>query len=499
MPLINLNKKEEQKQDDSAPSLNPGNNTQTNTLGENMPLRENINVTTQNGVKEYTRTEVQQPMQTPPIQNVDPSMNLDQKIQNIVPVQKPEPLPPVPKPQPNPIQQTPAPVNFNNNLLPEIPQNTLVQQQLQVPVQPQQQTDLSQISTATMSFIEIVERTISEEASDIHLTVGYRPIIRVDGELKTLNAKELTAEEMVKHCSIVIENRKDIKIEEIKQVDLSYTYKDRRFRVNIFKMMGTLSLVARLIPKTIKSIDELELPQITKELAKVPSGLVLLTGPTGSGKSTTLAAILNHINLTRAEHIVTLEDPIEFVFPKGQSLIDQREMGQDFDTWPNALRAILRQDPNVVLVGEMRDFETIASTITVSETGHLVFATLHTNSAAQTIDRIIDVFPENQQEQIRTQLAQVLTAVVAQRLVPLPGGGRKAVHEILVATPAVKNAIREGQTHQIDNMIQTGQDYGMMTMEKSLVDLIKKGLISIETAKEVSIKPDELDILLSQV
>ncbi|MCA9386662.1 PilT/PilU family type 4a pilus ATPase [Candidatus Dojkabacteria bacterium] len=350
-----------------------------------------------------------------------------------------------------------------------------------------------------INFEEVLKRAIAEEASDVHITVGHRPIVRIDGRLKTLNFKIISSQDAEDMARQIVENRKNILVEDLKQIDLSYTMLERRFRVNIFRTMGDISIVMRLIPKKILSIDELELPQILKELSKVPAGLVLLTGPTGSGKSTTLAAVLNYINTTRAEHIITLEDPIEFVFPKGQSLIDQRELGQDFNEWPDALKAILRQDPNVVLVGEMRDHETISSTVTVSETGHLVFATLHTNSASQTIDRIIDVFPEAQQSQIRAQLAQVLTAVIGQRLVPLPGGGRKAVHEIMIATPAVKNAIREGQTHQIDNMIQTGQDYGMSTMESDLVELIRQGLISVQTAKEISIRPEELDILLSQV
>ncbi len=482
MPLINVNKNNQSDNVANNQSITPQNsqnNLQTNTVGENMPLQGSVPMTVnENGVKEYGNIQ-----NTPQLQvNVDPSDNLEQKIQNVTLQAQPE----IPQQQNQAIQASPIP-NFAGN-------NEAQAQQAN-----QQQTESNLVNSGTMSYQEIVERAISEEASDIHLTVGYRPMIRVDGNLKTLNAREVTPEEMLQYCSVITEKRSDIVLDKITQADLSYTYKDRRFRVNIFRMMGNLSVVARLIPQRIKTIDELALPQITKELCKVPAGLVLLTGPTGSGKSTTLAAMLNHINNSRAEHIVTLEDPIEFVYPKGQSLIDQRELGQDFESWTSALRSILRQDPNVVLVGEMRDYETISSTITVAETGHLVFATLHTNSAAQTIDRIIDVFPENQQDQVRTQLAQVITAIVAQRLVPLPGGGRKAVHEILVATPAVKNAVREGQTHQIDNMIQTGQDYGMITMEKSLVEMIRKGEISIDTAKEVSIKPDELDILLSQV
>ena len=206
--------------------------------------------------------------------------------------------------------------------------------------------------------------------------------------------------------------------------------------------------------------------------------------------------ILNNINLNQPKHIITLEDPIEFVFPRGQCLIDQREFGVDFESWNTSLRYILRQDPDIVFVGEMRDYETIASTMTISETGHLVFATLHTNSAAQTVDRIIDVFPNTQQAQIRAQLANVITAVVSQRLVPLARGGRRAVLEIMIATPAIRTAIREGKTHMIDNMIRTGQDYGMNSMENSLIDLIEKGLVSIDTAKAYSVHPDEIDSLL---
>lgn len=357
-------------------------------------------------------------------------------------------------------------------------------------------SNLSEVKHSGLSLSGILNVALKEEASDVHLTAGYRPIIRVDGKLKTLNAKVLQNSDTEAYSQEILSGR-SIDTKDLKQQDLSYTYEGRRFRVNIFRMMDSLSVVMRIIPKDIKSIEELELPGILKEFAKLPSGLVLVTGPTGSGKSTTLAALLNYINTTRAEHIITLEDPIEFVFPKGQSLIDQREMGQDFKEWTDALRSILRQDPNVVLVGEMRDYETITSTMTVSETGHLVFATLHTNSASQTIDRIIDVFPEAQQEQIRAQLAQVLAGVISQRLVPLPTGGRKAVHEIMVATSAIKNAIREGQTHQIDNMIQTGQDVGMLTMEKSLAELVRKGLITADIARKISIKPDELDIILS--
>lgn len=346
------------------------------------------------------------------------------------------------------------------------------------------------------SLDELCNEAIRLNASDLHLTVGYRAIVRVDGSLRNINSQTITAEQMMQYVKQLVVSRKNLNIEALEQEDLSYTYNNRRFRVNIFKQKGQYSAVLRLISERILTTEELMLPSILREFGKLPNGLVLVTGPTGSGKSTSLASILNDINLNQPRHIITLEDPIEFVFPPGVGLIDQREFGIDFSGWQKALRSVLRQDPDVVLVGEMRDYETIATTITISETGHLVFATLHTNSASQTLDRIIDVFPESQQAQIRAQLANVIAAVVSQRLVPLNAGGRRAATEILIATPAVKNAIREGKTYQIDNMIQTGQDIGMMSMEKSLVNMIREGLISLDTAKLISNKPDEIDLLM---
>ncbi len=370
------------------------------------------------------------------------------------------------------------------------------------PYPPMQHTlnelNVDKINAQKYSLAQILEESVKMNASDIHLSTGYRAIVRVDGQLKTLNTNVLSPEDMQNYVEEFAMGRNDIDLKSITEADLGYSFINRRFRVNIHKKMGTFGIVARIVPETIKSIDELELPAVLKDFARISAGLVLVTGPTGSGKSTSLASILNYINITEAKHIITLEDPIEFVFGQGLSLIRQREFGIDFKSWKAALRSALRQDPDIVLVGEMRDYETIASTITVSETGHLVFATLHTNSASQTMDRIIDVFPEAQQPQIRAQLANVITAVVSQRLVPKLDGGRKAVMEIMVATPAIKNAIREGKTHQIDNMIQTGQDYGMITMEQSLVDLVRRGIISKETAKATSIKPDEIDMLLNK-
>ena len=269
-------------------------------------------------------------------------------------------------------------------------------------------------------------------------------------------------------------------------------------QLNVFWSKGTLAGAFRFISSKIRSIAELALPNICYDLIKRPHGLVLLTGPTGSGKSTSIAAMINEINMTDSRHIVTIEDPVEYIFPRAKSIVNQREIGADVVSWKRALREILREDPNVVVVGEMRDFETIAATITVAETGHLVFATLHTNSASQTVDRIIDVFPDVQQPQIRAQLANVIAAVISKRLIPLQTTGRKAVFEVMTAIPAVKNAIREGKTYQIDNIIQTNIDQGMITLERSLVQLIRNGEISIETAKEYTTKPDELDSLLTQ-
>jgi twitching motility protein PilT len=392
-----------------------------------------------------------------------------------------------------PIQSVQGVLN-NQNLIQ--PSTTPLQQE--VVITPTIEKNLDTLNLKKYDLVEILKEGISLNSSDVHLSVGYRAMVRVDGVLQSLNTNILTPQDLIEFSREFLKIRSDVRLETIKEFDMSYPFMGRRFRVNIFKQMGHFAIVARIIPEQIKSVEELDLPVIIKEFANINSGLVLVTGPTGSGKSTTLASILNYINLTKKEHIITLEDPVEFVFPKGTSLIDQREFGIDFDTWETALRAILRQDPDIVLVGEMRDYETIASAITVSETGHLVFATLHTNSAAQTIDRIIDVFPETQQLQIRAQLASVITAVVSQRLVPLSNGGRKAVMEIMIATPAIKNAIREGKTHQIDNMIQTGQDFGMISMEKSLITMVRKGLISADTAKAFSTKPDEIEMLLSQ-
>ncbi|MCC7290051.1 type IV pilus twitching motility protein PilT [bacterium] len=340
---------------------------------------------------------------------------------------------------------------------------------------------------------------IERNASDIQVSVGYPVMIRIDGSLIAVNdnvVSPVNAEELI--MPVLSEQKKEL-LEVNREVDLAYSplqNAEARFRINAYYSKGNLTAAFRLIPSKIRTIEELQLPALYNQIIKLGQGLVLVTGPTGHGKSTTLAAMLQAINLTRSTHMITIEDPIEYVFKPAKAVIDQREMHDDTHSWTVALKSALRQDPDVILVGEMRDYETIASTITLAETGHLVFATLHTNSAAQTVDRIIDVFPENQQAQIRTQLANILEAVIAQRLIPIDGGGRRAVSEIMLGVPAVRNLIREGKTHQIDNVIRTSLDIGMVSLEQSLVKLVREGLITMERAQEFAVHPEEIVRLL---
>ena len=277
-----------------------------------------------------------------------------------------------------------------------------------------------------------------------------------------------------------------------KEIDFSYALADARFRINVYFQKASLAAALRHLPQKIRTIEELSLPKLYHEFVNLRQGFILVTGPTGHGKSTTLAAILNEINTTRDAHIVTIEDPIEYIYPKSRSIISQREMHTDTHSWNVALRSVLREDPDVVLIGEMRDYETIAAALTIAETGHLVFATLHTNSASQTIDRIVDVFPDKQQMQVRLQLASTLEAVLSQRLLPGLGGGRRPATEILISTPAVQTSIREGKTHLVDNIIQTSGDMGMSLLEVSLASLVKSGAVSLDVAKEYALRPEEL-------
>lgn len=344
----------------------------------------------------------------------------------------------------------------------------------------------------------LLEEVIKKKGSDLHIQVGLPPMLRVDGALIAVNGADILTEEAVETLifAILDEDQKQILLKD-KEFDFSFAFGDLgRFRVNAFHERGNMAAALRLIPNEILSIEQLGLPAIVNKFADYPRGLVLVTGPTGSGKSTTLAAIIHKINMERATHIVTIEDPIEFTHKSKKSVIVQREVHYDTYSFSAALRSSLRQDPDVVLIGEMRDLETIAAAITIAETGHLVLATLHTNSAAQSIDRMIDVFPPHQQPQIRTQLSNILMAICSQRLIPAIGGGRMAAAEILVATPAVRNIVREGKSHQLEAVIQTGAEFGMQSMDKTLVTLIHNGTITYEEARNVAVDIDELDRLM---
>ncbi len=356
----------------------------------------------------------------------------------------------------------------------------------------------SNLNVKEYSLNEILAKAIELKASDVHLTVGYRVTYRVNGGLKSINSPVLNVENLVTYSKEIISNRKDVKLDDIYELDLTYVLNKRRFRVNLFRQMGQYSISLRVISEEILTAESLGLPPVINSIVNYPNGLVLVTGPTGSGKSTTIASLLNLVNLTRSQHIITLEDPIEFVLPKAISLIDQREFGTDFQSWDKAIRAVLRQDPNIVLVGELRDLESIEAALQVAETGHLVFGTLHTNSASQSIDRIIDVFPAEKQDQIRVQLASVLRAVISQRLVNVHSGSRIPAIELILANVAIANAIRENKVYTIDNIIQTSTEDGMISMEKSLVALVKEGQISIEQAKSLSLRGAEIDLLLTK-
>lgn len=351
-----------------------------------------------------------------------------------------------------------------------------------------------------MTIYDLMETLGTAQGSDIHLVVGSPPMLRIDGELRSIDgAPPLTAqmaEELI--TPILTQEQKDY-VRVNKELDFGYSFQDKgRYRVNVYTAKGALAAAMRLIPVTIKSVEELQLPVILKEFANYPQGLVLLTGPTGEGKSTTLAALIDLINATRADHIVTIEDPIEFVYTPKKSIISQRELNHDTNSWDIALRSVLREDPDVVLIGEMRDYETIASALTIAETGHLVFGTLHTSTAAETVDRIVDVFPAHQQGQVRQQLAATLKVVASQRLMQAKTGGRTAALEIMIANSAIKNLIREGKTHQIDTVIQTNAGVGMMLFETHLAELVQRGVITEEEARSRSFRPAELDRLLGK-
>lgn len=345
-----------------------------------------------------------------------------------------------------------------------------------------------------MDIKELLEIAVNKGAFDLHLVSGVPPTLRISGELVPIAGKEPLTPEITQELvfSLLNDEQKEI-LEVNKELDFSFDYQERgRFRVNAYYQRGKLSASLRLLPAKIPTIEELNLPKICHQFAPLRQGFILLTGPTSQGKSTTIASILEEINQTRAVHIVTIEDPIEYVFAHKKAIISQREIRSDTHSWQVALRSCLREDPDVVFIGEMRDYETIASALTVAETGHLVFSTLHTNSAAQTIDRIVDVFPEHQQEQVRMQLSFTLEAILSERLLPSLDGGVIPAVEILIGTSAVKTTIREGKVHLIDNIIQTSVELGMQTLEMDLTRLVKEGKVSLEVAKSFSLRPQEL-------
>lgn len=344
----------------------------------------------------------------------------------------------------------------------------------------------------------LLEEVIKKRASDLHIQVGLPPMLRVDGSLIPVTGYNALDEAAVESLvfAILDQDQQQILLKD-KEFDFSFAFGNLgRFRVNSFHERGNLAAALRLIPNEIKSVTELGMPNVVMSFADFPRGLVLVTGPTGSGKSTTLAALVDKINTERSHHIITIEDPIEFTHKSKKSVVVQREVHYDTYSFSAALRSSLRQDPDVVLIGEMRDLETISAAITIAETGHLVFATLHTNSAAQSIDRMIDVFPPHQQPQIRSQLANILQAICSQRLVPAIGGGRVVAAEVLIANPAVRNIIREGKAHQLDAVIQTGADQGMQTMDRTLVNLVQSGTVSYDNAREYAVDLTEFERLM---
>ncbi len=351
---------------------------------------------------------------------------------------------------------------------------------------------------------ELLEKLVENNGSDLHISSALPPCMRVDGKLKRMDYPPLSPDQVENLLFPMLSNEQRRRLEQDWELDFSYGIEGlSRFRVNFYKDKGNYAAAFRTITSTVPSFDQLGLPEIVRSTAEKPRGLILVTGPTGSGKSTTLAAMIDYINSTRAEHILTIEDPIEFVHTSKSSIIHQRELGMDTRSFANALKSALREDPDIILVGEMRDHETIALALTAAETGHLVFGTLHTSSASQTVDRIIDVFPEGQQQQIRVQLANSLVAVFAQTLLPKlqPDGskkGRVMAQEIMLVTPAISNLIRESKAAQIYSTIQMNQGLGMQTLEMALANLYKQKVITLEDALSKTSKPDELKRMLAQ-
>ncbi|WP_181349730.1 type IV pilus twitching motility protein PilT [Thalassobacillus sp. CUG 92003] len=329
-------------------------------------------------------------------------------------------------------------------------------------------------------FDRLLRAAFQLDASDIHLTVGVPPVFRIHGDLRQYGKENMTPEDTYGMSRAILSDIMWKQLEDVGEVDFSYGIKGvSRFRINVYHQRNCVSMAVRIVPKEIPAIEELHMPEVLKKITKSAQGLVLVTGPTGSGKSTTLASMIDHLNQTARKHIITLEDPIEYAHAHNHCIIDQREIGFDTRSFANGLRSCLRQDPDIILVGELRDFETISTALTAAETGHLVLGTLHTTNAADTIDRIIDVFPPNQQGQVRVQLANVLEAIISQRLFQRTDrNGRRAAVEVLVNTPAVKNLIRSEKIHQITNVLQTSKSQGMQTLEMAIKELIAKDIIS---------------------
>lgn len=349
-------------------------------------------------------------------------------------------------------------------------------------------------------LIELLTTTARQNASDIHLAVGRHPTLRIDGALIPLQKEPILTPEATEALvmNLLSPVQKEIFLKE-KEIDFSYALEDKvRFRVNVFNQRGYMAAALRLIPAQVKTIEELNLPPIIHDLTRLSQGFVLMVGPAGHGKSTTLAAMLDEINHTRTDHIITIEDPIEYMFTQDKCIISQREVKIDIVDFHTSLRSLLRQDPDVIMIGEMRDAESIATALTAAETGHLVFSTLHTNSASQTIDRIIDSFPAEQQGQISSQLAASLVAIVSERLIPRINGGRVPSCEIMLTNPAIRNLIREKKIYQIDLVIETSTQEGMINLNRSLANLVKKKEITLENAELYSLNPSELRILLEK-
>ncbi len=345
-----------------------------------------------------------------------------------------------------------------------------------------------------MNIIELVNKATIIKASDIHITVGLPPVVRINGKLENLGESKLSPNDTKNLVYATLSEKQVEVLEQNGEIDTSFSSPGAgRYRVNAYKQRGSYGMALRIIPLEIPSAEAIGLPAVAKELARLPRGLILVTGPTGSGKSTTLASMINQINHERECHILTLEDPIEYLHKHHKSIVNQREIGTDSRSFATGLRAALRQDPDVILVGEMRDLETISIALTAAETGHLVLSTLHTNGAAKTVDRIIDVFPPHQQQQVRIQFSSAIQAIISQQLLPkVDSSGRVAAFEVMIATPAIRNLIREDKNHQIDTAIQTGAKFQMQTMDASLLELYKKGIITKDTALMQAINQENI-------